>query len=152
MVIDEKKWAKAEFSNFRQIDGAKKPCFGGYFLSKQEVTGSWTWWSFTALKSTTDECPYTSISWKMASKRWIFHWKICPIFVDSVFMRIWPMPTKQAFHASVTGLWAQLREFAKKSICGETPYFEAENRYKKSSSGPTASKKGRIRKFFCFIL
>ena len=78
----------------------------------------------------------------MASKRWIFHWKICPIFGDSVFMKICPMPTEQAFLASVTGLWAQLREFAKKSICGETPYFEAENRYKKSSSGPRASKKG----------
>ena len=152
MVIYENKWAKAEFSNFRQKNGAKKPCFEGYFLSKQEVTGSWTWWSFTALKITTDECPYTSISWKMASKRWIFHWKKCPIFVDSVFIQIWPRPTERAFLASVAGLWAQLRKFAKKSLCWETPYFEAENSSEKSSSGPGGSKKGRIRKFFCFIL
>ena len=106
-----KKWAKAEFSNFCQKNGAKKPCFGGYFLSKQEVTGSWSWWSFAAFKTTTDECHNTSISWKLPSKRWIFHWKKCPIFVDSVFNEIWPRPAERAFLASVGSLWWQVKKF-----------------------------------------
>ena len=127
-------------------------CFGGYFLPKQEVTGSWSWWSFAAFKTTTDECHNTSISWKLPSKRWIFHWKKCPIFVDSVFNEIWPRPAERAFLASVASLWWQLRGPSAKSILWPRPFFEVENRSEKSSSGPGGSKMGRIQKFFCLIL
>ena len=127
-------------------------CIGGYFLPKQEVTGSWTWWSFAALKTTTDECPYASISWKMPSKRRIFHLKKCPNFVDSVFKKIRARPAERAFLASVAGLFWQLWEPATKSLCAGSPFFEAQNRSEKSSSGPGGSKKGRIQNFFCLIL
>ena len=128
------------------------PCFGGYFLPKQEVTGSWTWWSFAAFKTTTDECHEASISWKMPSKRWIFHWKKCPIFVDSVFKKIRARPAERAFLASVAGLRWQLWEPVTKLLCAGSPFFEAQNSSEKSSSGPGGSKKGRIQKFFCLIL
>ena len=152
MVMYEKIEQKLKFPIFAKKNGAKKPCFGGYFLSKQEVTGSWSWWSFAAFKTTTDECHNTSISWKLPSKRWIFHWKKCPIFVDSVFNKIWPRPAEWAFLASVASLWWQMREPAAKLIWGPCPFFEAENRSEKSSSGPGGSKKGRIQNFFCLIL
>ena len=143
-----KKW----FFQFLPKNGAKNPCFGGYFLPKQEVTGSWPWWSFAALKTTPDECPYASISWKMPSKRWIFHLKKCPNFVDSVFKKIRARPAERAFLASVAGLFWQLWEPATKSLCAGSPFFEAQNRSEKSSSGPGGSKKGRIQNFFCLIL
>ena len=152
MISNRKHCAKSDFSNFRLKDRTKNACFGGYFLPKQEVTGSWTCWSFAAWKTTTDECPNSSISWKMPSKRRIFHWKKCPIFVDPVFNQIWPRPAERAFLASVAGLRWQLWEPAKKSLCVGSPFFEAENGSEKSSSGPGGSKKGRIQKFFCLIL
>ena len=152
MVSYRKIVQKVVFCNFRPKNRTKNACFGGYFLPKQEVTGSWTCWSFAAWKTTTDERPNSSISWKMPSKWRIFHWKKCPIFVDPVFNKIWPRPAKRAFLASVAGLWWQLWEPAKKSLCGPSPFFEAENGSEKSSSGPGGSKKGRIQKIFCLIL
>ena len=152
MVTHRKKCANSDFSNFRLKYGTKNTCFWGYFLPKQEVTGSWSWWSFAAFKTTTDECHNTSISWKLPSKRWIFHWKKCPIFVDSVFNKIWPRPAKRAFLASVAGLLWQLWEPAKKSLFPPSPFFEGENDSEKSSWCPGGSKKGRIQKFFWLIL
>ena len=141
---------KVVFCNFRPKNRTKNACFGGYFLSKQEVTSCLRWLAFAALKNTTDEYLDTPIRWKMPSKRWIFHWKKCPIFVDPVFNKIWPRPAERAFLASVAGLLWQLWEPAKKSLLPPSPFFEAENGSEKSSSCPGWSKKGRIQKFFAW--
>ena len=139
---------KVVFCNFCPKNGTKNTSFGGYFLSKQEVTSCLTWFAFAALKTTSDEYLNTPIHWKMPSKRWIFHWKKCPIFVDSVFKKIRARPAERAFLASVPGLRWQLWEPATKSLCGGSPFFEAQNSYEKSTSGPGGSKKGQIQIFF----
>ena len=50
MVCYWKNRVKADFSNFRLKNKAKKPRYLGYFLPKQEVTSCLTWLAFAALK------------------------------------------------------------------------------------------------------
>ena len=97
MVCYWKNRIKADFSNLRLKNKAKKPRYLGYFLPKQEVTSCLTWLAFAALKTTTDEYLDTPIPGKMPSKRWIFRWKKCPIFCGSIFSRISGLNQKNGF-------------------------------------------------------